>query len=150
MLNRELTHLSETSRSGNQVSEYISQTFLGELWWVTAGAARRGRRKEEKTSVRRRQSSHLGEGRLGQREQQEEEPGGGDMQARIGKQESKFSKKEMEETRSPALQRGRQKGHELLGGNTDPQALRGHVHRKRLLRSAANRGVATGQRGTLL
>lgn len=36
MLNRELTHLSETSRSGNQVSEYISQTFLGEppdsLW----------------------------------------------------------------------------------------------------------------------
>lgn len=38
MLNRELTHLSETSRSGNQVSEYISQTFLGELWWVTAWA----------------------------------------------------------------------------------------------------------------
>lgn len=36
MLNRELTHLSETSRSGNQVSEYISRTFLGELWWVTA------------------------------------------------------------------------------------------------------------------
>ncbi|XP_049733391.1 cAMP-specific 3',5'-cyclic phosphodiesterase 4C isoform X2 [Elephas maximus indicus] len=28
MLNRELSHLSETSRSGNQVSEYISQTFL--------------------------------------------------------------------------------------------------------------------------
>ncbi|OBS76577.1 hypothetical protein A6R68_16948 [Neotoma lepida] len=28
MLNRELTHLSETSRSGNEVSEYISQTFL--------------------------------------------------------------------------------------------------------------------------
>uniref|UniRef100_A0A2K5C6G7 3',5'-cyclic-AMP phosphodiesterase n=1 Tax=Aotus nancymaae TaxID=37293 RepID=A0A2K5C6G7_AOTNA len=28
ILNRELTHLSETSRSGNQVSEYISQTFL--------------------------------------------------------------------------------------------------------------------------
>ncbi|EPQ12455.1 cAMP-specific 3',5'-cyclic phosphodiesterase 4C [Myotis brandtii] len=28
MLTRELTHLSETSRSGNQVSEYISQTFL--------------------------------------------------------------------------------------------------------------------------
>ncbi|XP_075719183.1 3',5'-cyclic-AMP phosphodiesterase 4C isoform X2 [Rhinoderma darwinii] len=28
MLNRELTHLSETSRSGNQVSEYISNTFL--------------------------------------------------------------------------------------------------------------------------
>lgn len=31
ILNRELTHLSETSRSGNQVSEYISRTFLGEL-----------------------------------------------------------------------------------------------------------------------
>ncbi|XP_008563129.1 PREDICTED: cAMP-specific 3',5'-cyclic phosphodiesterase 4A-like [Galeopterus variegatus] len=30
MLNRELTHLSEMSRSGNQVSEYISTTFLGE------------------------------------------------------------------------------------------------------------------------
>lgn len=30
MLNRELSHLSETSRSGNQVSEYISSTFLGE------------------------------------------------------------------------------------------------------------------------
>uniref|UniRef100_A0A670KL41 Phosphodiesterase n=1 Tax=Podarcis muralis TaxID=64176 RepID=A0A670KL41_PODMU len=28
MLNRELTHLSETGRSGNQVSEYISSTFL--------------------------------------------------------------------------------------------------------------------------
>ncbi|XP_047387595.1 cAMP-specific 3',5'-cyclic phosphodiesterase 4C isoform X4 [Sciurus carolinensis] len=28
MLNRELTHLSETSHSGNQVSEYISRTFL--------------------------------------------------------------------------------------------------------------------------
>uniref|UniRef100_A0A8D0E102 Phosphodiesterase n=1 Tax=Salvator merianae TaxID=96440 RepID=A0A8D0E102_SALMN len=28
MLNRELTHLSEMSRSGNQVSEYISSTFL--------------------------------------------------------------------------------------------------------------------------
>uniref|UniRef100_A0A8C5HSN4 Phosphodiesterase n=1 Tax=Gouania willdenowi TaxID=441366 RepID=A0A8C5HSN4_GOUWI len=31
MLNRELSHLSEMSRSGNQVSEYISNTFLGEL-----------------------------------------------------------------------------------------------------------------------
>uniref|UniRef100_A0A8C0XJ36 Phosphodiesterase n=2 Tax=Castor canadensis TaxID=51338 RepID=A0A8C0XJ36_CASCN len=28
MLNRELTHLSETSRSGNQVSKYITRTFL--------------------------------------------------------------------------------------------------------------------------
>uniref|UniRef100_A0A3P9LK24 Phosphodiesterase n=1 Tax=Oryzias latipes TaxID=8090 RepID=A0A3P9LK24_ORYLA len=31
MLNRELTQLSETSRSGNQVSEFISSTFLGNL-----------------------------------------------------------------------------------------------------------------------
>ncbi|KAI2588669.1 PDE4A isoform 8 [Pan troglodytes] len=31
MLNRELTHLSEMSRSGNQVSEYISTTFLGSV-----------------------------------------------------------------------------------------------------------------------
>ena len=31
MLNRELSHLSEMSRSGNQVSEYISTTFLGEF-----------------------------------------------------------------------------------------------------------------------
>lgn len=30
MLNRELSHLSEMSRSGNQVSEYISSTFMGE------------------------------------------------------------------------------------------------------------------------
>uniref|UniRef100_A0A8C2JV98 Phosphodiesterase n=1 Tax=Cyprinus carpio TaxID=7962 RepID=A0A8C2JV98_CYPCA len=35
MLNRELTHLSEMSRSGNQVSEFISNTFLGEK--VTQG-----------------------------------------------------------------------------------------------------------------
>ncbi|TNN27847.1 cAMP-specific 3',5'-cyclic phosphodiesterase 4D [Liparis tanakae] len=32
MLNRELTQLSETSRSGNQVSEFIANTFLGERW----------------------------------------------------------------------------------------------------------------------
>uniref|UniRef100_A0A3P8SA61 Phosphodiesterase n=1 Tax=Amphiprion percula TaxID=161767 RepID=A0A3P8SA61_AMPPE len=31
MLNRELTQLSETSRSGNQVSEFIASIFLGEL-----------------------------------------------------------------------------------------------------------------------
>lgn len=31
MLNRELTQLSETSRSGNQVSEFISSTFLGKI-----------------------------------------------------------------------------------------------------------------------
>lgn len=34
MLNRELSHLSEMSRSGNQVSEYISNTFLGEQSYI--------------------------------------------------------------------------------------------------------------------
>lgn len=29
MLNRELSNLSQMSRSGNQVSEFISRTFLG-------------------------------------------------------------------------------------------------------------------------
>lgn len=31
MLNKELSHLSESSKSGNQISEYICSTFLGEL-----------------------------------------------------------------------------------------------------------------------
>ena len=29
MLNKELSHLSESSRSGNMISEYICTTFLG-------------------------------------------------------------------------------------------------------------------------
>ena len=29
MLNKELSHFSESSRSGNQISEYICSTFLG-------------------------------------------------------------------------------------------------------------------------
>ena len=29
MLNKELSHFSESSRSGNQISEYICTTFLG-------------------------------------------------------------------------------------------------------------------------
>uniref|UniRef100_A0A4W5JHM7 Phosphodiesterase n=1 Tax=Hucho hucho TaxID=62062 RepID=A0A4W5JHM7_9TELE len=37
MLNRELTHLSEMSRSGNQVSEFISNTFLGKTHHQTHG-----------------------------------------------------------------------------------------------------------------
>lgn len=37
MLNRELTHLSEMSRSGNQVSEYISNTFLGKRMIMITG-----------------------------------------------------------------------------------------------------------------
>ena len=31
MLNKELSHFSESSRSGNQISEYICSTFLGKL-----------------------------------------------------------------------------------------------------------------------
>jgi cAMP-specific phosphodiesterase 4 len=31
MLNKELSHLSESSKSGNQISEYICSTFLGEF-----------------------------------------------------------------------------------------------------------------------
>ena len=31
MLNKELSHLSESSRSGNMISEYICTTFLGKL-----------------------------------------------------------------------------------------------------------------------
>jgi len=30
MLNKELSHFSESSKSGNQISEYICSTFLGE------------------------------------------------------------------------------------------------------------------------
>ena len=33
MLNKELSHFSE-SKSGNQISEYICNTFLGEFWFV--------------------------------------------------------------------------------------------------------------------
>uniref|UniRef100_A0A669AVN8 Phosphodiesterase n=1 Tax=Oreochromis niloticus TaxID=8128 RepID=A0A669AVN8_ORENI len=46
MLNRELSHLSEMSRSGNQVSEYISSTFLGER----QGQQQHGVRKVSHTS----------------------------------------------------------------------------------------------------
>ncbi|XP_010893162.4 cAMP-specific 3',5'-cyclic phosphodiesterase 4B isoform X2 [Esox lucius] len=48
MLNRELTHLSEMSRSGNQVSEYISNTFLdkqNELEFPCTVAKTRERKK---------------------------------------------------------------------------------------------------------
>ena len=31
MLNKELGHFSESSRSGNQISEYIFSTFLGKF-----------------------------------------------------------------------------------------------------------------------
>ncbi|XP_042650456.1 cAMP-specific 3',5'-cyclic phosphodiesterase 4C isoform X2 [Tyto alba] len=47
MLNRELTHLSETSRSGNQVSEYISRTFLDKQHEVEIPSAL-GKDKEER------------------------------------------------------------------------------------------------------
>lgn len=39
MLNKELSHFSESSKSGNQISEYICSTFLGELvYYNLAGA----------------------------------------------------------------------------------------------------------------
>ena len=31
MLNKELSHFAESGKAGNQVSEYIANTFLGEL-----------------------------------------------------------------------------------------------------------------------
>lgn len=31
MLNKELSHFSESSKSGNQISEYICSTFLGKF-----------------------------------------------------------------------------------------------------------------------
>lgn len=32
MLNKELSHFSESSKSGNQISEYICSTFLGKFF----------------------------------------------------------------------------------------------------------------------
>ena len=34
MLNRELSHFAESSKSGNQISEYICNTFLGEEYFL--------------------------------------------------------------------------------------------------------------------
>jgi len=31
MLNKELSHFAESGKAGNQVSEYIASTFLGQL-----------------------------------------------------------------------------------------------------------------------
>ena len=41
LLNKELSHFSE-SKSGNQISEYICNTFLGEYYWHHSGQDRRG------------------------------------------------------------------------------------------------------------
>ncbi|KAK4018890.1 hypothetical protein OUZ56_000930 [Daphnia magna] len=41
MLNKELSHFSESSRSGNQISEYICSTFLVSYFSSTAGLAAR-------------------------------------------------------------------------------------------------------------
>lgn len=38
MLNKELSHFSESSRSGNQISEYICSTFLGAYFGCCLGA----------------------------------------------------------------------------------------------------------------
>jgi hypothetical protein len=35
MLNKELSHFSESSKSGNQISEYICSTFLGKYLYAT-------------------------------------------------------------------------------------------------------------------
>ncbi|XP_024049992.2 cAMP-specific 3',5'-cyclic phosphodiesterase 4C isoform X2 [Terrapene carolina triunguis] len=50
MLNRELTHLSETSRSGNQVSEYISSTFLDKQHEVEIPSPTPKEKEAEKTT----------------------------------------------------------------------------------------------------
>ncbi|XP_028827059.1 cAMP-specific 3',5'-cyclic phosphodiesterase 4D isoform X11 [Denticeps clupeoides] len=48
MLNRELTHLSEMSRSGNQVSEFISNTFLDKQHDVEMPTPQMQKEKEKK------------------------------------------------------------------------------------------------------
>ncbi|XP_034026398.1 cAMP-specific 3',5'-cyclic phosphodiesterase 4D isoform X3 [Thalassophryne amazonica] len=48
MLNRELTHLSEMSRSGNQVSEFISSTFLDKQHEVEMPSPHMQKDKEKK------------------------------------------------------------------------------------------------------
>ncbi|XP_024908747.1 cAMP-specific 3',5'-cyclic phosphodiesterase 4D isoform X7 [Cynoglossus semilaevis] len=48
MLNRELTHLSEMSRSGNQVSEFISSTFLDKQHEVELPSPHMQKEKEKK------------------------------------------------------------------------------------------------------
>uniref|UniRef100_A0A8C2YW91 Phosphodiesterase n=1 Tax=Cyclopterus lumpus TaxID=8103 RepID=A0A8C2YW91_CYCLU len=48
MLNRELTHLSEMSRSGNQVSEFISSTFLDKQHEVEMPTPQTQKEKEKK------------------------------------------------------------------------------------------------------
>uniref|UniRef100_A0A3B1IPM1 Phosphodiesterase n=1 Tax=Astyanax mexicanus TaxID=7994 RepID=A0A3B1IPM1_ASTMX len=48
MLNRELTHLSEMSRSGNQVSEFISSTFLDKQHDVEMPTPQTQKEKEKK------------------------------------------------------------------------------------------------------
>ncbi|XP_014027736.1 cAMP-specific 3',5'-cyclic phosphodiesterase 4D isoform X3 [Salmo salar] len=48
MLNRELSHLSEMSRSGNQVSEFISSTFLDKQHEVEMPTPQTQKEKEDK------------------------------------------------------------------------------------------------------
>ncbi|KAJ8380848.1 hypothetical protein SKAU_G00016260 [Synaphobranchus kaupii] len=48
MLNRELSHLSEMSRSGNQVSEFISSTFLDKQHEVEMPSPQTQKEKEKK------------------------------------------------------------------------------------------------------
>uniref|UniRef100_A0A8C9YNL7 Phosphodiesterase n=1 Tax=Sander lucioperca TaxID=283035 RepID=A0A8C9YNL7_SANLU len=54
MLNRELTHLSEMSRSGNQVSEFISNTFLdkqNEMEMPSPTSKTREKKKQQKQQL---------------------------------------------------------------------------------------------------
>ena len=34
MLNRELSHFAESSKSGNQIAEYICNTYLGKFYFI--------------------------------------------------------------------------------------------------------------------
>ncbi|XP_040146401.2 3',5'-cyclic-AMP phosphodiesterase 4A isoform X1 [Ictidomys tridecemlineatus] len=56
MLNRELTHLSEMSRSGNQVSEYISTTFLDKQNEVEIPSPTMKEREPQEAPLRQRPS----------------------------------------------------------------------------------------------
>lgn len=58
MLNKELSHLSESSKSGNQISEYICSTFLGEFTCFVTTTMRRG--SEPLTARNRRSVSPCG------------------------------------------------------------------------------------------
>ncbi|XP_039623135.1 cAMP-specific 3',5'-cyclic phosphodiesterase 4D isoform X2 [Polypterus senegalus] len=62
MLNRELTHLSETSRSGNQVSEFISNMFLDkqhEVEIVSSGPKDKDKKQQEQQQQQQQPMSQI-------------------------------------------------------------------------------------------